>query len=58
MQTLLSNKWTSLLCTLINSSFAFAALNGGSLVLAGFCSLMALYCGRNFITGMKEDYYD
>ena len=58
MQTLLSNKWTSLLCALINSSFAFTALNNGSLVLACFCSLMALYCGRNFTTRMKEDYYD
>jgi len=58
MQKLLSNKWTSLLCTIINSSFAFVAWNNGDPITALLCFILAWYCGYNFTTGMKEDYYD
>ena len=55
---ILSNKWMSLFCTFINSSFAAIAYNNNDFVVAGFCFILAFYCGFNFITGAKEDYYD
>ena len=58
MQKLLSNKWTSLFCTLVNCSFAFVAWGNGDPIMATLCFILAWYCGWTFTIGIKEDYYD
>ena len=55
---LLSSKWMSLFCTFVNSCFATIAWNNGDHLIAGVCFVFAFYCGHNFISGVKEDYYD
>ena len=55
---ILSNKWMSLFCTFVNSTFASIAWNNGDYGMASICFLFAFYCGYNFMTGVKEDYYD
>lgn len=53
---ILSNKWMSLFCTLVNSSFAFSAWNDGDPILASLCAILAWYCGWNFMNAVnKED---
>ena len=58
MMKLLSNKWVSLFCTFVNSTFATIAWNNSDYLMSGVCFVFAFYCGHNFITGVKEDYYD
>jgi len=58
MLKLLSSKWMSLFCTFINSCFASIAWNNGDYVMAFLCFGFAFWCGHNFLTGIKEDYYD
>ena len=48
----------SLFCTLVNSTFATMAWNNNDTIMALVCFALAWYCGWNFITGVKEDYYD
>ena len=55
---LLSNKWLSLFCTLINSVFASLAWQQNDYVWASLSFIFAFICGHNFITAVKEDYYD
>jgi len=55
---LLSNKWTSLVCVLINSTFATFAWNQGNYGWSVICFIFAFVCGYNFMIGVKEDYYD
>ena len=55
---LLSNKWLSLFCALVNSTFAFVAWDSGDYVFATLAYELAFICGWNFITAVKEDYYD
>ena len=58
MMKLLSNKWLSLFCTLVNSTFASLAWQQGDYVWATLSFVFAFICGYNFIDGIKEDYYD
>ena len=58
MLKLLSSKWMSLFCTIINSCFASIAWNNGDYVMAFLCFGFAFWCGHNFLIGIKEDYYD
>ena len=58
MLKLLSNKWMSLFCTFINSCFASIAWNNGDYVMAFLCFGFAVWCGHNFLIGVKEVYYD
>ena len=58
MIELLSNKWLSLFCTLINSVFASFAWQQGEYGLAAFSFVFAFICGHNFMVAVKEDYYD
>ena len=55
---LLSNKWLSLFCTLVNSTFASIAWESGNYMFAVLSFALAFVCGWNFVTAVKEDYYD
>ena len=55
---ILSSKWMSLFCVLVNSVFASAAWNTGDYVWSILCFGLAFYCGHNFLKAAKEDYYD
>ncbi len=55
---ILSSKWMSLFCTFVNSTFATIAWNNGSYTMSIICFIFAFYTGFNFMTGVKEDYYD
>ena len=48
----------SLFCTFVNSTFASIAWNNGDHGVALACFAFAFYCGYNFMTSAKEDYYD
>jgi len=54
----LNNKWLSLFCTIVNSTFASLAWQQGDYVWAILSFLFAFICGYNFINAIKEDYYD
>jgi len=58
MMKLLSNKWLSLFCTLVNSTFASLAWHQGEYTWFFLSFVMAFVCGHNFMSGVKEDYYD
>ena len=58
MIKLLSNKWLSLFCTVINSAFVSIAWQQGDYVWTVLSFGFAVVCGYNFITAIKEDYYD
>lgn len=55
---ILSSKWMSLFCTLVNSVFASTAWSSGNYGWSVLCFALAFYCGHNFLLGVKEDYYD
>ena len=55
---LLTNKWTSLLCVFINSTFASLSWNNGDYFWAMLAYGFAFLCGYNFMIAVKEDYYD
>ena len=48
----------SLFCTLVNSTFASIAWNNGDYLWALVAYGFAFFCGYNFITAIKEEYYD
>ena len=54
----LSNKWLSLFCTLVNSVFASISWQQGDYMWAFIAYFFAFLCGYNFMTAVKEDYYD
>ena len=58
MFEILSNKWMSLFCVMVNSVFASIAWAAGDYVISVLCYALAFYCGHNFMIGIKEDYYD
>ena len=58
MIKLLSNKWLSLFCTLVNSTAASFWWNQGDYVWSGISFVFAFICAYNFMTAVKEDYYD
>lgn len=58
MIELLSNKWLSLFCTLVNSVFASLAWQQGEFAWAFFSFVFAFICGHNFMVAVKEDYHD
>jgi len=57
MVKLLSNKWLSLVCTIVNSTFASLAWQQGDYVWSLLSFVFAFICGYNFMNGFKEDYY-
>ena len=54
MVKLLSNKWLSLFCTLVNSTFASLAWQQGDYVWATLSFMLSFICAYNFITAIKE----
>ena len=48
----------SLFCTLVNSTFGTLAWNDGDYIIALIAYGFAFFCAHNFITSVKEDYYD
>ena len=58
MQEILSNKWLSLVCVLINSTFASIAYNNGDYGWALISFAFAFLCSYNFVTALKDEYND
>ena len=58
MSKILSNKWLSLACVLINSVFASLSWEQGDYAWAFIAYFFAFVCGYNFMVAIKEDYYD
>ena len=54
----MTSKWMSLFCTLVNSTFGTMAWNSGDYMWALVAYGFSFFCAYNFITAVKEDYYD
>lgn len=49
LDRIMSSKYTSLFCALINAAFAINAANTGSWWIFALCGVFGAYCFRSFI---------
>ena len=55
MVKLLSNKWLSLFCCVINSTFCAVAWNNSDMFMFCLCGFFTGLCGWNFVTAIQQE---
>jgi len=55
MAKLLSNKWLSLFCTIVNSTFCAIAWNNGDMFMFIVCGAFTSICAWNFVTAIQRE---
>ena len=52
---ILSSKWMSLFCCVVNSTFCTITWNNGDYVMFTICAAFTSICAWNFVTAIREE---